>query len=145
MRSRARPEDDEASVTKRSGRQRPWCTNTYGKCREPQEAAKPRMPQVQVLSLRPRRSKVRFASIFLCKKIIRSLPCFSSFTKSHARFVCSVVNALATTRCRYQLFVSFILTRYEHSHQKPKASTFVEASDIIFGLSQNREYIKNYG
>ncbi len=63
--------------------------------------------QVQVLSPAPRRSKVRFASTFLCKKVIRPLPCFSFFTKNHARLVCSVVNAFTTTRCRYQLFVSF--------------------------------------
>ncbi len=52
---------------------------------------------------------------FFYKKVVRPLPCFSSFTKSHARFVCSVVNALPTPLCRYQLFVSF-LTRYEHTH-----------------------------
>ena len=55
---------------------------------------------------------------FYAKKVIRPLPYFSSFAKSHARLVCSVVNALATTCSRYQLFASFILTRYEHPHQK---------------------------
>ncbi len=41
----------------------------------------------------------------LCGKIAgRLLRRRSSFAKSHARLVCSVVNALATTRCRYQLF-----------------------------------------
>lgn len=30
--------------------------------------------------------------------------CSSSFAKSYARFTCSVVNALATVRCRYQPF-----------------------------------------
>ncbi|MBO5060285.1 MAG: zinc ribbon domain-containing protein, partial [Clostridia bacterium] len=64
----------------------------------------------------PRRSKVRFASTFLYKKVIRPLPCFSSFAKSLAWLTCSVVNALTTARCRYQLFASFILTRYEHPH-----------------------------
>ena len=73
-------------------------------------------PQVQILSSRPRRSKVRFASTFLYKKVIRPLPCFSSFAKSLAWLTCSVVNALTTARCNYQLFARFILIRYEHSH-----------------------------
>ena len=61
---------------------------------------------IQVPSLRPRRIKGRYASTFLYKKAIRPLPCFSSFTKSHARLVCSVASALTTPHCRYQLFVS---------------------------------------
>ena len=92
--------------------------------------------QVQVLLPAPRRSKVRFASIFLYKKVIRPLPCFSSFAKSHARLVCSVVNALATTRCRYQLFASFILTRYEHSHQE-ETTTFLRKLSFLFVLLSN--------
>jgi len=86
----------------------------------------------------PRRSKVRFASTFLCKKVIRPLPCFSSFTKSHARLTCSVVNALTTARCRHQLFVSFILTRYEHSDQTVEIRTLyqsVEGSDFYYILT----------
>jgi len=57
----------------------------------------------RILSSRPRRSKVRFASTFFMQKAIRPLPCFSFFTKSHARLSCSVVNALTTIRYRYQL------------------------------------------
>ncbi len=52
-------------------------------------------------------AKFALLRLFLYKKVIRPLPCFSSFTKSHARLTCSVVNALTTVRCRYQLFVSF--------------------------------------
>ncbi len=63
---------------------------------------------VRVRPPAPRRSKVRFASIFLYKKIIRPLPCFSFVTKILARLVCFVVNACATTHRRYQLFVSLI-------------------------------------
>jgi len=64
----------------------------------------------------PHHVEAKFAllRLFLCKKVIRSLPCFSSFAKSHARLTCSVVNALTTVRCRYQLFASLVLTRYEH-------------------------------
>ena len=51
--------------------------------------------------------QVSLVPIFICIKISHSLYCSSSFTKSHARLVCSVVNALTTTHCRYQLFVSF--------------------------------------
>ena len=56
-------------------------------------------------------------SDFFSKKISHPLHCSSSFTKSHARLTCSVVNALTTVRCRYQLFVSLFMTRYEHPHQ----------------------------
>ncbi len=65
--------------------------------------------QVRPLLSAPRRSKGKLCSVFLCSKNIRPLPCSSFFTKSHARLVCSVVNAFTTTRCRYQLFVSFVL------------------------------------
>ena len=37
---------------------------------------------------------------------MRSRRCSSFFAKSHARLACSVVYALATARCRYQLFAS---------------------------------------
>ena len=45
-------------------------------------------------------AKLSLLRLFLCKKVIRPLPCFSFFTKSHARLTCSVVNALTTVRCR---------------------------------------------
>ena len=34
--------------------------------------------------------------------------CCSFFIKSHARFACSLVNALTTAHCHYQLFMSFL-------------------------------------
>lgn len=49
------------------------------------------------------RSKGNFAPFF-CQKKLRPNPCSFAITKSHARFDCSVVNALATSHCRYQLF-----------------------------------------
>ena len=39
------------------------------------------MPRVQILLPLPRRSKVRFAPFFFCKKNIRLLPCSSFFAK----------------------------------------------------------------
>jgi hypothetical protein len=36
----------------------------------------------------PRRSKVRFASTFLCQKVIRPFPCFSSLIKNTYRKIC---------------------------------------------------------
>ena len=77
-----------------------------------------RMVQVHVKAIScrfkscyPHHVEAKFAllRLFLCKKVIRPLPCFSFFTKSHARLTCSVVNALTTTRCRCQLFVTLIL------------------------------------
>lgn len=65
------------------------------------------VPWVRIPSSPPRRSKVRFASFFLYKKIIRLLSCFSFFAKRYARLNCSLVSALTTFRCRYHLFASF--------------------------------------
>ena len=92
--------------------------------------------QVQVLLSAPHRSKGNLCSVFLCPKNIRSLPCSSFFTKSHARLICSVVNAFTTTRCRYQLFVSLIQIHYEHSH-------YIGAKEIfapIFCIKKSRNY-----
>ena len=41
---------------------------------------------------------------FSVQKNIRPLPCSSFIAKRHARFNCSLVNALATFHCRYHLF-----------------------------------------
>ena len=52
------------------------------------------------------RSKVRFAPFFFCKKNIRPLPCSSFFAESYVWRTCLLASALATARCRYQLFES---------------------------------------
>ena len=64
--------------------------------------------------------KFTLVRLFLCKKVIRPFPSFSFFTKSHARFCCSVVNALSTLHFRYQLFVSFISFQKGRMDLKPK-------------------------
>lgn len=72
-------------------------------------------------------SCISLAAIFLQKSPARSFRYVSSFAKSHARFACSVVNALTTAHSRYQLFAS-----YEGSNptaKNPKIS-FLCASHI---------------
>ena len=62
------------------------------------------------------RSKGYFASIFLqiykFQKNFRVTPCFCASDKSHARFACSLVNALTTALCRYQLLSAARFARY---------------------------------
>ena len=56
-----------------------------------------------------RRSKVRFDPAYFLQKISRPpAPLPLLFAKSRARLTCSVVNALTTVRCRYQLFASCV-------------------------------------
>ena len=64
---------------------------------------------------------------FFIQKVIRPLPCFSSFTKSHAQFVCSVAGAFSGDSLSLPTFCELILTRYEYSHH-------VEASCISLAL-----------
>ncbi len=49
---------------------------------------------------------VSFATAFCCFSLTMQL---FLFRKNHARLACSVVNALTTARCRYQLLRIFIL------------------------------------
>ena len=58
----------------------------------------------------PRRSKVRFAPTYFCLRQKISHPpahLLLLLAKSHARLACSVVNALTTAHCRYQLFANY--------------------------------------
>ena len=51
-------------------------------------------------------SYISLALIFYAKIRAHSCRCSSFFAKRHARLNCSLVNALATFRCRYHLFAS---------------------------------------
>ena len=54
----------------------------------------------------PEQSPLCSGFFFACgkKEVIRPLPCPSFSAKGHARLACSVVNALATARCRHHPF-----------------------------------------
>ena len=62
----------------------------------------------------------RLRHTFLQKLPARSFRCVSSFAKSHARLACSVVNALTTAHCRYQLFANY--EGLTPTSEKPKKS-----------------------
>ena len=66
--------------------------------------------EVQVLLSAPRRNGLCSVPIFVCTKISHALRRSSSFAKKHARQVCSLVNALTTTCCRYHLLA--IIARF---------------------------------
>ena len=48
------------------------------------------------------------SGLFFAKISRPPAPLLLLFAKSHARLTCSVVNALTTVRCRYQLFASCV-------------------------------------
>lgn len=59
---------------------------------------------VQFSSSPPRHGEPFGSPYFIFKIRLHFIGCRSFFEKSHARLNCSVVNALSTFRCRYQLF-----------------------------------------
>ena len=62
---------------------------------------------IRFLSGAPRRNKLRLFRFFYFIKNQSPASLFLLSAKSHARFTYSVVNALATVRCRYQLFAVY--------------------------------------
>ena len=73
---------------------------------------------------------------FFCQKKLRPNPCSFAITKSHARFDCSVVNALATSHCRYQLFARVLTTfakvnRICISRQRKLCSVFYSKNFVV--------------
>ncbi len=65
---------------------------------------------VRIWLVAPAQEQRKLCSVFFVKKKLRPNPCSFAITKSHARFDCSVVNALATSHCRYQLFARVLTT-----------------------------------
>ena len=85
---------------------------------------------------------------FFVKKLHHN-PCSFAITKNHARFDCSVVNALATSHCRYQLFARVLTTfakvnRRCISRQRKLCSVFLSKNfTVILAPSLSQKGTRN--
>ena len=93
----------------------------FGRRGAPAKGVGRELPAREFKSLCLRHVGVSFVSLapIFYKNQSALTPLLLLFAKSHARLTCSVVNALATVRCRYQLFAS---TRVQSHLRKAKKS-----------------------
>lgn len=91
----------------------------------------------------PRRNGLRSIPIFVCTKISHALRHSSFFAKSHAWLACSVVNTLATARCRYQLFASMRLSvqGYLNRSLRPKKRQ-TPLGSVVFSTKYALRWVK---
>ena len=60
----------------------------------------------------PRQNELHSLRLFCYAKNQSTVPLFFLSAKSHARLSCSLINALTTLSCRYQLFAVIVSFQY---------------------------------
>ena len=71
----------------------------------------------------PRQNKLHYLRLFCYAKNQSTVPLFFLSAKSHARLSCSLINALTTLSCRYQLFAVIVSFQYVRRNRMGRVLT----------------------
>ena len=82
-------------------------------------------PSVPLDPIPPRQNELHSLRLFCYAKNQSPVPLFFLSAKSHARLSCSLINALTTLRCRYQLFAVIVSFQYVRRNRMGRILTKV--------------------